>query len=165
MPSKYGVVIAADNTHQRSVSPPPLDHFVKVGSVDKDGLGLEVAKPTGGTTLFQVSSEVIQQVLAFLNGLDGNRITPTLLTFQVLGAHPTTTLALRVDESLGTAIFSHPILGFVMTRSEHELLNKFLKMKPPSFHGAETKDAFEFTSDYYDSLHKLGIVHQHGLSS
>lgn len=50
-----------------------------------------------------------------------------------------------------------------MTGIEHELLTKFRKMKPHLFHGSKIGDAFEFTIDNYERIHKLGIVQQHGI--
>lgn len=41
---------------------------------------------------------------------------------------------------------------------EHDLLTKFLKMKPPTFYGTEFEKDFEFIIDYYKSLHNMSIV-------
>lgn len=50
-----------------------------------------------------------------------------------------------------------------MTGSEHELLTKFLKLKPPTFHDTDNEDVFEVILDCYGRLHKLGNVQQHGV--
>lgn len=47
-----------------------------------------------------------------------------------------------------------------MTRKDHQLLKKFIKLKPPAFHGIENEDAFEFILDCYERFLKLGIVQQ-----
>ena len=57
-----------------------------------------------------------------------------------------------------------PLLGSVMTGNEHDMFTMFVKLQPPVFLGYGTKDAYEIILDCYKRKHKLGIIHQHGLS-
>lgn len=63
----------------------------------------------------------------------------------------------------GNNTFFHPMLGSVMTSYQHDMLTKFLKLKPPIFLGPQPEDAYGFIFDCYERLNKLGIVHQHGV--
>lgn len=72
-------------------------------------------------------------MLDFLSGIAGTRATPIILVYQALDIHPTITMAPTMDEALGIGVFPHLVLGSVMIGTKHELLTKFLKIKPPTF--------------------------------
>ena len=50
-----------------------------------------------------------------------------------------------------------------MTSDQHKLFSMFLKLKPPVFKGAESKDAYYFLVDFHELLHKMGIVERFGI--
>lgn len=56
------------------------------------------------------------------------------------------------------------ILDSMMNGTVYELLTNFLKMKPLSFQGIEFEDAFEFTIDLYECLHKWALFSNTGFS-
>lgn len=39
-----------------------------------------------------------------------------------------------------------------MTSGEHDWFYKFRKIKPPVFHGVESRDAYEILIDYHECL-------------
>lgn len=47
--------------------------------------------------------------------------------------YPTIAMDPKIDEALWIDAFLHPIFGFMMTHTKHDLLTKFLKMKPITF--------------------------------
>lgn len=55
------------------------------------------------------------------------------------------------------------ILGSVMTGTDHDMLTKLLKMNPPTLQSNESENAFDFITNYYERLHKMSIVKQHGV--
>ena len=43
------------------------------------------------------------------------------------------------------------------------MLTNFLKLKPPTFLVLEIENNYEFIVDSYERMHRLGIIHQHGV--
>ena len=99
-------------------------------------------------------------IVSLLKGLD---CTGILSPTQAPSNHSKARNAPQEGEVAGNNSFLRPLLDSVMSGNEHDMLNMFLNLKPPVFHGCEAKYAYEFILDYYDKLHKLGIVHQYGV--
>ena len=68
------------------------------------------------------------------------------------------TVAPRMDASLEIGTFPRLTTGPIMKNNQHELFSKFLKLKPPVFKGAESKDAYDFLVDCHELLLKMDIV-------
>ena len=68
-----------------------------------------------------------------------------------------------MDASLEVGTFSRLTTTSIMTGDQHELLIKFLKLKPPVFKGAESKDAYDFFVDFHELLHMMDIVERFGV--
>ena len=73
------------------------------------------------------------------------------------------TMAPRMDASLEIGTFPRLTTGPIMTSDQHELFSKFLKLKPPVFKGAESKDAYDFLVDCHELLHKMSTVERFGV--
>lgn len=84
-----------------------------------------MATQVGHSGLPPMSSEAVQQVLEFLCGLESIRATPSVPV----------THAPMIDKASDTDVFFPPLLGLVMTGTEHEILTKFLMFKPLVFQG------------------------------
>lgn len=65
-----------------------------------------------------------------------------LVSFRTISAMPVSLapathlillIALNVEKTLGTDTFFHPLLGVVIISTGHEMLIKFLKLKPSMF--------------------------------
>ena len=82
---------------------------------------------------------------------------------QVLGVQHAADVAPRMDASLEVGTFPRLTTGSIMTSDQHELFTKFLNLKPPVFKGAESEDAYDFSVDCHELLHKMGIVEQFGV--
>ena len=98
--------------------------------------------------------------MSFLKRLVG----PGMIPPTQVPAHPPVgnNMPKPIGEGGNNALF-HPLLGFVLTSKEHDILTMFLKLKPPVLLGFDIEDAYEFILGCYEILHMLGIVHQYGV--
>ena len=101
-----------------------------------------------------------QQLMSFLKWF-GPGVLPSTQGTQAPTNPPIAITFPKVGGTQGNDALLRLLLGHTMNCNEHEMLIKFLKLKPPMFHGFESEDSFEFILDFYERLLKLGIVHQH----
>ena len=81
---------------------------------------------------------MINQVLTYLSGLSDRGQTPLVFPVpapQVPGVQHAAAVAPRMDASLEIGTFPRLTTGPIITSDQHELLSKFLKLKPPVFKG------------------------------
>ncbi|TMX02961.1 hypothetical protein EJD97_019042 [Solanum chilense] len=138
-----------------------IEEDIEAGDVEEVGQDEEV--PAEYTFVPLLDPTSAKMITSFLKGI----VCPVLLPSVQATQDPTNPLIAstdpKVSEKRGKDAFFHPLLGFVMTDNEHEMLTKFLKLTPPVFLGSESKNAYKFILDSGKSFHKLGIVHQHGV--
>ena len=137
------------------VNPPPTEKVIREGEEGENEQVQNEELPP------QPTPEMINQVLAYLSGLsDQGQTTPVFSAPapQVPGAQHAAAVAPRMDASLEISAFTRLTTGPIMTSDQHELLTKFLKLKPPVFKGTESEDAYDFLVDCHELLHKMGIV-------
>ncbi|TMW91086.1 hypothetical protein EJD97_014803 [Solanum chilense] len=84
---------------------------------------------------------VVNEIMSFFKGLTGSWMIPP--TQAPLNPPAAKNMPKPVGEGGIDALF-HPLIGSVMTANEHDILTKFLKLKPPVFFGSEIQDAYEF---------------------
>ncbi|TMW82938.1 hypothetical protein EJD97_003787, partial [Solanum chilense] len=127
---------APSPTSTRAVTPPPTEEVVREGEEGENEQVQNEELPP------QPTPEMINQVLAYLNAA---------------------TVAPRMHASFEISTFPRLTTGPIMTSDQHELLSKFLKLKPPVLKGAESEDAYDFLVDCHELLHKMGIVERFGV--
>lgn len=70
--------------------------------------------------------------MSFLKILVSPEVLPTIQATQAL-ANPYCHYCPQLSKIVGTDVIFYPLLGHVMTDNEHEILIKFLKLKPMCF--------------------------------
>ncbi|KAH0644574.1 hypothetical protein KY284_032458 [Solanum tuberosum] len=139
--------------------------------IEEDNVDVENIKDVGQEKEVQAETTDVppldpvlaQQIMSFLKGLVGPGVLPSVQAIQAPTNPLVVSTAPKVDRTGGNNVFFHPLLGSVMTGKEHKILTMFSKLKPLVFLGTKNKDAYEFILDYYERLHKLGIVHQYAV--
>ena len=64
-------------------------------------------------------------------------------TPQVPGVQHAAVVAPCMDASMEVGAFPRLTTRPIMTSDQHEIITKFLKLKPPVFKGAESEDAYD----------------------
>ena len=142
------------------MTPPPTEEVIREG---EDG---ETEQVQNEGLPPQPTTEMINQVLAYLSGLSDQGQAPPVFsapTPPISEVQYVATMAPRMDASLDIGTFPCLTTGPIMTNDQHELFSMFLKLKPPVFKGAESEDAYDFLVDCHELLHKMGIVERFGV--
>ena len=137
------------------MTPPPIYEVVREGEEGENEQVQDEELPS------QPTPEMINQVLTYISGLSDQGQTPPVFSApapQVPGVQHAAVVAPHMDASLEVGTFPRLTIGSIMTGNQHDLFTKFLKLKPPVFKGAESKDAYDFLVDCHELLHKMDIV-------
>ena len=131
-----------------------IEKDIEVGDVEE--IEHEEGVQAEATRIPPIDPVLYKQIISFLKGLAGRGMLPSaqIPTNPLVGS-----TASKMGEMEIMMVFFHPLLGSMMTGNEHDMLTKFLNLKPLVLFGSKTEDAYDFILDFYEKMHKLDIVH------
>ena len=90
--------------------------------------------------------------MSFFKSLVGSGMLPIVQATQASTNSPTASSAPKVSGNKCNNAFCRPLLDSIKTGNEHDMLAKFLRIKPMVFLGSESENVYIFILEFYERL-------------